>query len=79
MLQLNELVKDIQNRLNNSNSTLEFVIFTDMGKYKRAQKRLCYQSENKRHSDRYGFGNDRNASGFRPCYKNGQIRLYCSL
>ena len=39
MLQLNELVKDIQNRLNNSNSTLEFVIFTDMGKYKRAQRK----------------------------------------
>ena len=39
MLQLNELVKDIQNRLNNSNSTLEFVIFTDMGKYNRAKRK----------------------------------------
>ena len=39
MLQLNELVNDIQNRLNNSGSTLEFVIFTDMGKYEKARKK----------------------------------------
>ena len=70
MLQLNELVNDIQNRLNNSGSTLEFIIFTDMGKYKHA-KAKDFVISRKINGIATATGSETTATQVRPCNAYG--------